>query len=144
VGRAPPPIGSWGLIRTEPIGKDEKGRPKRHRARAYFRDFDGVTRLAEASGRTPMMATNNLRQKLQNRILAGRRGDLTPMSRFSEAADLWLSKVEDMGQAGRRSPGTVDTYRRQLKNHVLPALGEVRLGETSTPLVDKVIWGDQG
>ncbi len=33
----------------------------------------------------------------------------------------------------------VDTYRRQLKNHVLPALGQVRLGETSTPLVDKVI-----
>jgi integrase len=139
VGRAPLPIGSWGLIRTEPIGKDEKGRPKRHRARAYFRDFDGVTRLAEASGRTPMMATNNLRQKLQNRILAGRHGELTAMCRFSEAADLWLSKVEDMAQAGRRSPGTVDTYRRQLKNHVLPALGEVRLGETSTPLVDKVI-----
>lgn len=139
MGRAPLPIGSWGLIRTEPIGKDEKGRPKRHRARAYFRDFDGVTRLAEASGRTPMMATNNLRQKLQNRILAGRHGGLTAMSRFSEAADLWLSKVEDMAQAGRGSPGTVDTYRRRLKNHVLPARGEVRLGEISTPLVDKVI-----
>ncbi len=40
---------------------------------------------------------------------------------------------------GRRSPGTVDTYRRQLKNHVLPAMGEVRLGEATTPLVDKVI-----
>jgi integrase len=139
VGRAPLPIGSWGLIRTEPIGSDERGRPKRHRARAYFRDFDGVTRLAEASGRTPMMATNNLRQKLQNRILAGRHGDLTAMSRFSQAAGLWLSKVEGMAQAGRRSPGTVDTYRRQLKNRVLPALGEVRLGEISTPLVDKVI-----
>jgi hypothetical protein len=33
----------------------------------------------------------------------------------------------------------VDTYRRQLKNHVLPAMGEVRLGECTTPLVDKVI-----
>ena len=40
---------------------------------------------------------------------------------------------------GRRSPGTVETYRRQLKNHVLPAMGEVRLGEATTPLVDKVV-----
>lgn len=139
MGRKPLPIGSWGLIRTEPIGQDEKGKPKRHRARAYYRDFDGVTRLVEASGRTATQASQNLRTKLQNRALAGRKGDLTAMSRFSDAADLWLSKVDEMVTEGRRSPGTVDTYRRQLKNHVLPAMGEVRLGEATTPLVDKVI-----
>ena len=139
MGRAPLPIGSWGLIRTEPAGRDAKGRPTRHRARAYYRDFDGITRLVEASGKTPTMATNNLRQKLQNRTLAGRHGELTAMSRFSDAAELWLSKVEGMVEEGRRSPGTVDTYRRQLENHVLPAMGEVRLGEATTPLVDKVI-----
>jgi integrase len=139
VGRKPLPIGSWGLIRTEPIGQDEKGRPKRHRARAYYRDFDGVTRLVEASGRTATQASQNLRTKLQNRAMAGRKGDLTAMSRFSNAADLWLSKVDEMVAEGRRSPGTVDTYRRQLKNHVLPAMGEVRLGEATTPLIDKVI-----
>ena len=139
MGRSPLPIGSWGLIRTDPIGQDEKGKPKRHRARAYYRDFDGVTRLVEASGRTPTIATNNLRMKVQNRTLAGRHGDLTSMSRFSDAADLWLSKVDEMVKEGRRSPGTVDTYRRQLKNHVLPAMGEVRLGEATTPLVDKVV-----
>src|SRR5680860_316896 len=139
VGRSPLPIGSWGLIRTEPVGQDGKGRPQRHRARAYYRDFDGVTRLVESSGRTPTMATNNLRQKLQNRTLAGRHGDLTTMTRFSDAAALWLTKVDEMVTEGRRSPGTVDTYRRQLKNHVLPAMGEVRLGEATTPLVDKVV-----
>jgi integrase len=139
VGRKPLPIGSWGLIRTEPIGQDEKGKPKRHRARAYYRDFDGVTRLVEASGRTATQASQNLRTKLQNRAMAGRKGDLTAMSRFADAADLWLSKVDEMVAEGRRSPGTVDTYRRQLKNHVLPAMGEVRLGEATTPLIDKVI-----
>jgi integrase len=61
------------------------------------------------------------------------------MSRFSDAAELWLSKVDEMVQDGRRSPGTIDTYRRQLKNHVLPAMGEVRLGEATTPMVDRVI-----
>ena len=138
-GTLPLPIGSWGLIRTEPVGQDGKGRPQRHRARAYYRDFDGVTRLVESSGRTPTMATNSLRQKLQNRTLAGRHGDLTAMTRFSDAAALWLTKVDEMVTEGRRSPGTVETYRRQLKNHVLPAMGEVRLGEATTPLVDKVV-----
>jgi hypothetical protein len=41
---------------------------------------------------------------------------------------------------GRQALGrAIDTYRRQLDNHVLPALGEVRLGEATSPLVDKVI-----
>lgn len=139
MGRSPLPIGTWGLIRTYPVGQDEKGRPKRHKAVADYRDFDGIVRRVEASGRSATQATQNLRQKLQNRTLAGRHGDLTGMSRFSEAAELWLSKVEEMANEGRRSPGTVDTYRRQLKNHVLPAMGEIRLGEATTPLVDKVI-----
>lgn len=44
-----------------------------------------------------------------------------------------------MSNDGRRSPATVDTYRRQLNNHVLPAMGAVRLAEATTPLVDRVI-----
>ena len=135
MGRKPLPIGSWGLIRTEPVGVDAKGKPKRFRARAYYRDFDGLTRLVEASGRTATQANQNLRAKLQNRTTGGRTGDLTAMTRFRDAANLWLSKVDAMVAEGRRSPGTAETYRRQLKSHVLPALGEVRLGEATTPLM---------
>jgi integrase len=139
MGRPPMPIGTWGLIRTYPVGQDEKGKPLRIRAMADCRDFDGVVRRVEASGRTATAATQNLRQKLQNRSSAGRQGELTGMTRFADAAVLWMSKMEALVSDGRRSPGTVDTYRRQLKNHVLPAMGEVRLGEATTPLVDKVV-----
>lgn len=139
MGRSPLPIGSWGLIRTEPVEPDDAGKPKRFRARAKYRDFDGVTRLVEASGRTASMATQNLRAKLQLRASSARSGDLTAMSRFSEAAELWLNKIDGMVKDGRRSPSTVDNYRRQLAKHVLPAIGEVRLGEATTPLIDKVI-----
>lgn len=45
---------------------------------------------------------------------------------------------------GVRSPGTVQTYRGQLKNHVLPTVGELRLGELTTPVVDRVIRGIKG
>lgn len=139
MGRKPLPIGEWGLIRTYPMGRDSKGKPRWVKAVAQYRDFDGVTRQVQASGKSATQATQNLRQKLQNRTLAGRHGDLTAMTRFADAADLWLAKVDEMVAEGRRSPGTVDTYRRQLKNHILPALGEVRLGEATTPLIDKVI-----
>ena len=139
MGRAPLPIGTWGLIRTYAVGKNHKAKPSRHRAIAKYRDFDGQVRVVESSGKSATAATQNLRQKLQNRTLAGRYGELTAVTRFSVAADLWLKKMDAMVGEGRRSPGTVDTYRRQLKNHVLPAIGEVRLGEATTPLVDKVI-----
>jgi integrase len=133
------PIGTWGLIRTYPVGDDGKGKPLRVRAIAKYRDFDGVVRLVEASGKSATQATQSLRQKLQNRAGAGRQGELTAVTRFSDAADAWIQKMDSFVADGRRSPGTVDTYRRQLKNHVLPAMGEVRLGEATTPLVDKVV-----
>lgn len=137
--RQPLPLGSWGVIRTEPIGSDAKGRSTRFRARAKYRDFDGRTRLVEASGRSASAATNALRAKLQNRTNAGRAGELAALSRFADAAELWIARLRDMVAEGRRSPATVDTYERQLKNHVVPALGHVRLGEVTTPLVDRVI-----
>ena len=105
MGRQPLPIGSWGLIRTYPVGQDAKGKPDRLRAVADYRDFDGVVRRVEASGRTATQATQNLRQKLQNRTRPGRHGELTAMSRFSDAAELWLAKVDEMVADGRRSPG---------------------------------------
>lgn len=133
------PIGSWGLIRTYPIGEDSKGKPLRYRALARYRDFNGVTRLVQASGRTATQASQKLRMQLQNRARAGRHGELTGMTKFCDASDLWLSKLDEQVADGKRSPGTVETYRRQLKNHILPAMGEVRLGEATTPLVDNVI-----
>ena len=136
MGRPPLPIGSWGLIRTYPTGE---GKTKSFRAMAKYRDFDGVTRTVQASGRNATQASQNLRRMLQDRSLAGRQGDLTGMSRFEDAVRLWLERVDEMVADGRRSPATADTYRRQLKNHVLPAMGQVRLGEATTPLVDKVV-----
>jgi integrase len=133
------PIGTWGLIRTYPMGQDGKGKPTWFKAIAQYRDFDGRTRQVQAAGKSATAASQNLRQKLQNRTSAGRYGELTGMTRFSAAADLWLEKMDAMVREDRRSPGTVETYRRQLKNHVLPAIGEVRLGEVTTRLLDKVI-----
>ncbi|HSX67980.1 phage integrase central domain-containing protein [Nocardioides sp.] len=133
------PIGTWGLIRTYPVAHDEHGKPTRFRAMAMFRDFDGVTLSLQARGKTATQASQNLRLRLQNRARAGAGGDLNGMTRFSAAAEVWMSRMEEMVADGRRSSGTVETYRRQLKNHVLPALGEVLLVEITPPMADRVI-----
>jgi len=139
MGRAPLPIGTWGKIRVYPYHHDVRGRPDTFRAEAKYRDFDGTTRSVTAYGRSKNEAANKLRVRLKERSETGRRGELTAMHRFSAAADLWLERMRSLAADGQRSPGTVDTYERQLRNHVLPALGEVRLAEATTPLVDKVI-----
>lgn len=134
-GRKPLPIGSWGGIRTDAVA----GKSKRVRARAYYRDFDGTTRLVEANGRTTTQATQALRLELQSQAHGDGQADLTAMTRFSAAADEWPERLDDLVQDGRRSSSTADVYRRQLRLHVLPAMGEVRLGEITTPLVDRVL-----
>jgi integrase len=139
MARPPLPIGTWGKIRTCVDAVEAGGKPKRYRALATYRDFDGRSRQVEAYGRTPTAAANRLRQKLKERSERGRAGELTALHRFSEAATVWTERFEAMVADGRRSAGSLDTYRRQLDNHVLPALGEVRLGEATTPVVDKVI-----
>ncbi|MFC0622445.1 tyrosine-type recombinase/integrase [Kribbella deserti] len=61
------------------------------------------------------------------------------MHKISYAVELFEKKFADMVADGKRSPTSVDTYHRAIKNHVLPALGEVRLGEATTPRIDAAI-----
>ncbi|TCN35481.1 hypothetical protein EV644_11543 [Kribbella orskensis] len=48
-------------------------------------------------------------------------------------------KFAELVAGGQRSPSSLDTYRRSIRNHVLPALGEVRIGEATMPRIDSVI-----
>lgn len=118
---------------------DAKGKPDTFRAMAKYRDFDGKTRAVTVYGKSRTAAANSLRMRLKDRTETGRHGELTALHRFSAAADLWLEKFRVLVDEDRRSPSSLDLYQRQLRNHVLPALGEVRLGEATTPLIDRVI-----
>ncbi len=138
MARAPLPLGGWGLIRTTPDLRKPDG-PKRFRAVAKYRGFDGRTRQVEASGKSRTAAEQSLRRVLQSRSLAGRQGDLTGMTRFADASDVWLVQQVGLVEQGKRSPGTLETYRGQLRNHVLPAMGELRLAEVTTPIVDRIL-----
>ncbi|WP_328996061.1 tyrosine-type recombinase/integrase [Kribbella sp. NBC_01245] len=137
--RPPLPIGTWGSVRTQVVKTDDNGKALSHRAQAKFRDHDGRVRLVSAFGRTKTAATNSLLTKLKDRAKTGHSGELTALHKVDHLLELWVEKFEEQVADGQRSPTSLDTYRRAIKNHVRPAVGELRIGETTTPRLDKVI-----
>jgi hypothetical protein len=133
------PIGTWGSISTSVERTDDKGRPAAYRAKTKFRDHDGHVRVVSAFGKTKTAAERALLKKLQDRARTSQSGELTAMHKISHLLDLWERRFEGMVADGTRSPTSLDTYRRALKNHIRPALGELRVGEATTPRIDTVL-----
>jgi hypothetical protein len=52
MARAPLELGTWGRIWVTKSARVRGGKPFSYRARAMYRDFDGVSREVEAEGRT--------------------------------------------------------------------------------------------
>jgi integrase len=134
-------LGTWGKIRTYVTHRNARGKPDRYRATALYRDFNGRVSCVERCGKSIAAAENTLKVALRERADLGRAagGELTRAHRFSDAATLWLRKIETAAKAGRRSPATVDNYRGQLDRHVLPALKDLRLGEVTVPVLDRFV-----
>ena len=131
--RPPLPIGTYGAIHRTTLASGEI------RASTRFRDLDGVTRKIERTGPTAAAAKNRLREHLRDRAQQGPREGLNGDSRLREAAELWMTRVEQLVSTGQRSPNTAQLYRLTLDTHVLPALGELRLREVTVPRLDHVI-----
>lgn len=131
--RQPLPIGTHGKVKVNP--KASGG----FVAKAKYRDYDGVTRIVERSGRTETAATNNLLEALRDRAGAPNSGPVTPDTKFSAVADLWLAEVRDAVDSGDMAPNSLELYERQLRNYVRPALGELRVREVNTPRVDALL-----
>jgi integrase len=92
-----------------------------------------------AYGKTPSASERALLKKLQDRSRNSQAGDLAAMDRIAKAIQLWEEKFKSLVAEGHRSPTSLDTYRRAIKNHLLPAFGELRIGEATTPRIDRAI-----
>ena len=53
------------------------------------------------------------------------------MHKITHLLDLREQKFAEMVADGQRPPTSLDTYRRAIKDHVRPALGEIRIGEAT-------------
>ncbi|MBN9100934.1 MAG: site-specific integrase [Pseudonocardia sp.] len=132
MARPPLPLGSYGKIKTWQDGGAWI-------ARAQFRDFDGVVRMVKRRAVSKAAAERALRAALVERQAPGKVAEVSPSTTFGKVADLWLAEVERAVDAGTRSPGTLDTYRSILRRHVRPALGQLRVREVTTPVVDRAL-----
>ncbi|TDO30622.1 phage integrase family protein [Kribbella sp. VKM Ac-2527] len=137
--RPPLPIGTWGEISTWVAKTDDNGKPISCKSQARFRDHDGRVRPVSAFGKNKTAAERALLKKLQDRARTSQSGELTAMHKITHLLDLWEKKFKERVADGKYSPTSLDTYRRAIKNHVRPAVGDIRIGEATTPRIDTVL-----
>src|SRR4051794_27239253 len=127
MARPPLPIGTAGRIRREQLG------PNRWRARALFRDYDGVTRPVEAHGNTAGKAENRLREKLRDRNVSGG-SEITADTLIVALADLWFDEIT--GQQDL-SAQTLDRYRACYQQAIRKPLGRLHIREATVGRLDR-------
>lgn len=121
--RPPLPLGTWGRIRRKQVA------PRQFQARARFRDHDGRTRDVEARGSTAGAAERALLEMLRDRAAAPSGNEITRDTRFSRLAEMWLDEII---AEGRLAPQTINRYEDNVRNAILPALGNLRLREAAS------------
>ena len=135
MGRPRTPIGTFGVIATsaQPSGS--------HVAKTRYRDWDGKSRLVQATGSSRSAAERKLKQKLSERSLyqPGFNG-MSADSPFPELVAYWL---EDMEIEDRLSRTTRNLYERDMRSLVLPAFKELTLREIGVEylLEDESVYG---
>jgi integrase len=127
MARPPLPVGTWGKIRRETMA------PGQYRARARFRDYDGVTRDVEAWGTTGPAAERELVTALRDRS-APSADEITRDTLISRLAEMWLEEIE---AEGRLAPQSIDLYRDSTNGVILPSFGGLRIRENTVSRIDR-------
>lgn len=108
-----------------------------YRAETRFRDWDGRIRSVTAHAPSKSTALAALKKKLLDRTTsAGALGVLTLDSPFEKLVELWL---DDLRLRTDLSPGTKETYQRELETLVRPTFDSFTLREITTGRVDRFL-----
>ena len=128
MARPPLPVGTHGHIRIYPTATG-------FRATCKVRDYDGIVRTVERSGRTKEQARNRLREAIRDRVRADADSDIRADTLISELAELWFAEISVLD----RSPTTLEAYRYHLERSVIPALGGLRIREATVSRADRFV-----
>ncbi|MGO1497690.1 hypothetical protein [Agrococcus casei] len=99
-------------------------------AEARWRSWSGVKKRLRASAATEELA----RAKIVAKTLEG--GHAMQLTKASTIDDLATEWIETIRIEGRRREATIEAYERDIRSLIFPALGGVRLGEISSPLLE--------
>lgn len=128
MAREPLPLGTWGSIKVSRIASGTWS------ARSKYRDMDGKVRIVEARGGSAASARRNLLLKFADRKTP-RYGLVNPRSRINELIEVFLVELQSSDKAAR----TKDKYAYCIKKYIAPAIGEVRVGEATSGVIDNFI-----
>jgi integrase len=105
-------------------------REGRTEASTYIRDHSGERLRMKASGSTEAEARDALIAKitLHNAGIAG--GKLTPGTTVAELGIVWLTSLRD------KSAVTMESYTREVRKQITPALGELRIEDVTVDAVE--------
>jgi integrase len=107
------------------------------RARTRFRDWDGVSRLVQATGATRRAAETALKAKLaQREVFQPPAAPITADSSFAALVDYWLA---DLDLEGRLAQSTRQRYEYHTRQLVMPAFGHLTLREIGVARCDHFI-----
>lgn len=124
-GRARTAIGTYGALYV-------MRKADRRVAETRFRDLDGRLRKVTATAGSPSAAKDLLKERLVNRVGHGNGGQLGLASAFGDHVASWLADLE----LRELAESTKESYRDQVRLHVLPAFEHVTLGEVTTGRVE--------
>ncbi|TQL63737.1 site-specific recombinase XerD [Rarobacter faecitabidus] len=112
-----------------------------YRARTTVRDASGAlrhverTRSSKGSARSAVLeAAAAITPKTAGAL--GASTEIQPWTRLVDVAEVWLAEKEASGRVRDQS---MQQYRAVVKNQMLPLLGEVTLGDATTPLLDRTL-----
>ena len=102
-GRPPLPVGTYGAISFLEVA------PKRVRARARFRDYDGHVRYVASFGPSRASAERRLKASITGRSEVAGVRDITRDTRVKALSQEWLRKIEttDLAQSTRARYGDI-------------------------------------
>lgn len=128
--RPPLPLGTWGRINRTEVA------PGRWRARAQYRDYDGVTRPVERFGPSGAKAERALVEALSTRgRVQASTADIVASTTLATLSQAWLSQKRKQNLA----PSTLELYEQTIRVHITPAVGDVRVGELTVGGAERFI-----
>jgi integrase len=104
-----------------------------------YRDYAGRGRRIKARGRSKAEASRRVLKAVRDALGADAEGEFTSRNTIEEAARGWLAMFEGLVERGARSPSTLDEYRHIVDRVVVPGVGSLRLGEVTTPRLDRFV-----
>jgi hypothetical protein len=128
MGRPPLTVGTFGKIDFLTI------KPGHVRARARYRDYDGVVRPITRFGSSRPRAEAALKKALRDRT-GPSGGQIDSECRVTKLAQLWLDEVG----ARDLAPATKELYADVVDRQVDPGLGRLRIKEITVPVTDRFI-----